>query len=73
MASEGKKAAAEAVPRVRVTMVRSLIGRPWRHRLTARSLGLRRIGDSREHRLTPQIRGMVKQLEHLLKVEEIEG
>jgi large subunit ribosomal protein L30 len=40
--------------------------------LTLKALGLGRIGKTKVHQDTPQIRGMVKQVEYLLKVEEIE-
>ncbi|MDI6851535.1 MAG: 50S ribosomal protein L30 [bacterium] len=43
-----------------------------RHKLTLRALGLGRIGKTKIHRDTPQIRGMINQVAYLLRVEEIE-
>ena len=58
--------------RMRITLVRSTIGRKPRHRATVRALGLRRIGSSVEHDESPAIVGMVKSVSYLLSVEEIE-
>ncbi len=55
---------------VRVTLVRSLIGRLPRHRACARGLGLRRLRQTVEVEDTPQNRGMIRKVEYLLKVEE---
>jgi large subunit ribosomal protein L30 len=41
--------------------------------LTLKALGLGRIGKTKIHKDTPQIRGMINQVAYLLKVEEIEG
>lgn len=57
--------------RVKVTLVRSIIGESRRTRATVRALGLRRLNSSREHVLTPQIEGMLRQVAHLVKVEKI--
>lgn len=59
--------------RLRVKYVRSVIGRTKRQRATLAALGLRRIGDSIEHEDTPAIRGMVRTVEHLLEVQEVEA
>ncbi len=56
--------------KLRVTLVRSTIGRPWRQKLTVRALGLRKIHQTVEHSDTPQIRGMIAKVNHLVKVEE---
>ncbi len=61
-----------AEKKVKVTLVRSLIGEPKRNKRTAEALGLRRINQSRVHTFTPQIQGMIKRIAHLVKVEEIE-
>lgn len=52
-----------------VTQVKSGIGRLPKHRATLRALGLRKMGATREHKLTPVIQGMLKQVEYLVKVE----
>ncbi|MCL1994417.1 MAG: 50S ribosomal protein L30 [Spirochaetes bacterium] len=57
--------------RIRIKLVRSTIGTLPRQRATVRSLGLRKIGSSREHEASPAILGMVKVVDHLVKVEEI--
>jgi large subunit ribosomal protein L30 len=55
---------------VRVTQVKSRNGSNQRQLDTLRSLGLRRIGHTVEQRDTPQVRGMVHAVRHLVKVEE---
>jgi large subunit ribosomal protein L30 len=55
---------------LRVTQRRSRNGANGRQRDTLRSLGLRRIGQTVEHRDTPQIRGMVQAVRHLVEMEE---
>ena len=57
--------------KIRVTQVRSKIGRPESHKRTILALGLKRINHSVEHETTPQVLGMVKKVAHLLKVEEV--
>jgi large subunit ribosomal protein L30 len=58
--------------RLKITQVRSVIGRPEKHRRVVRALGLRRNQTSVVHDDTPQIRGMVAKVSHLLAVEEVE-
>lgn len=57
--------------KIRVTQVRSKIGRPERQKRTLEALGLRKMNQTVEHEATPQIVGMVKAISHLVKVEEI--
>lgn len=57
--------------KVKVTQVRSKIGRTEKQKQTLSSLGLGRIGKSREHTLTPQVAGMINKVNFLIKVEEI--
>lgn len=57
---------------LKVTQVRSVIGSLGNHKKTVRALGLKRIRDSRVHNDTPQIRGMVRNVRHLVRVEEVE-
>lgn len=59
--------------RLRITLVRSLSGRPERVRRVVRGLGLRRLHATVEREDTPQIRGMVEKARILLKVEEAGG
>ncbi len=53
-----------------VTQRRSRNGADQRQRDTLRSLGLHRIGQSVEHADTPQIRGMIAKVSHLVEVSE---
>lgn len=57
--------------KLKITQVRSIIGRPARQKRTMEALGLRRINHSREVVATPQIMGMIDSVKHLLTVEEI--
>ena len=56
---------------LKVTLAKSLIDQKKTLKLTARALGQRRIGATRVHDDTPVIRGMIFQVKHLLKVEEL--
>ena len=60
-----------AEKKLRITQVRSIIGRPARQKRTMEALGLRRINHTREVVATPQILGMIDSVKHLLSVEEI--
>ena len=55
---------------MRVTQVKSRNGADQRQRDTLRSLGLRRIGHTVEVKDTPQSRGMVHRVRHLVKIDE---
>ena len=55
--------------KVKITQVKSLIKRTGRQKATVKALGLRKINHSVEHEATPQILGMIKKVEHLVKVE----
>ena len=57
--------------KVKVTLVKSRIGRPEPQKRTLTALGLGRINSSKEHTVTPQIAGMIAKVAHLIKVEEI--
>ncbi len=58
---------------IKVTQMKSVIGSKGDQKRTVRALGLKRIRDSRTHEDTPQIRGMVHKVRHLVRVEEVEG
>jgi large subunit ribosomal protein L30 len=58
------------VSTLRITQRRSRNGSDQRQRDTLRSLGLRRIGQRVEHEDTPQIRGMIAKVSHLVEVSE---
>jgi len=59
--------------RLRITLRRSLIGRPQDQKETARVLGLRKLNRAVERPDNPAIRGMVNKIRHLVAVEEIGG
>ena len=54
---------------VKVTQVRSSIGRLPKHKATLRGLGLRRINHTVELEDTPCVRGMINQVHYMIKVE----
>lgn len=56
--------------KIKITQVKSAIDRPESQKLTLKALGLRKMNASRELEATPQILGMVRKVEHLLKVEQ---
>ncbi len=58
---------------VRVTLVKSTIGCTRDQRATVAALGLRKMHATRVHIDTPQIRGMIHKVIHLVDVEEVEG
>lgn len=55
---------------LKVTLVKSTIGCKKDQIATVAALGLKKIRDVKEHNDTPQIRGMIKKVSHLVKVEE---
>ena len=55
-----------------ITQRRSTIGRTQKQRDTIRALGIRRIHHRVVHEDTPQIRGMINKVLHLVEVEERE-
>jgi large subunit ribosomal protein L30 len=56
---------------LKITLVRSTIGRPWDQERTVRSLGIRRMHQTVVRPDNPSIRGMVTKIGHLVKVEEV--
>ena len=64
-----KKEAAKSGKKVRVTLVRGVIGTRESHRATVRGLGLRRINHTVELEDTPAVRGMINKVSYLLKCE----
>jgi large subunit ribosomal protein L30 len=58
---------------LKVTLVRSMIGYTQDQRATVQALGLRKMHSSAVHKDTPQIRGMIHKITHLLKVEEVDS
>jgi len=57
--------------KLKITLVKSLIGSKPKHRKTVEALGLKKIRQSVEKEDNPQMRGMIHQVRHLVEVEEI--
>lgn len=55
--------------KIKVTLVKSVIGTKQDHRATVRGLGLRRLNHTVELVDTPQVRGMVSKVAYLVKCE----
>jgi large subunit ribosomal protein L30 len=56
--------------KIKITLIKSPIDRPERQKLTLKAMGLNKLNASREVEATPQILGMVRKMNHLIKVEE---
>jgi len=56
---------------LQITLIRSTIGVKPKHKLTVEALGLRKLNSTVIQKDNPAIRGMVHQVRHLLKVEEV--
>ncbi len=54
--------------KIKVKQIRSTIDRPWRQKRVIEALGLGRINKVKEHNDTPQIRGMIDKVKHLVEV-----
>jgi large subunit ribosomal protein L30 len=57
--------------KIKIIQTRSIIDRPKDQKRTIEALGLGRPNWERVHNDTPQIRGMVRKVTHLVRVEEI--
>ena len=55
--------------KIKVTLVKSVIGTKQDHRATVRGLGLRKLNSSSELIDTPAVRGMINKVQYLVKVE----
>lgn len=58
---------------LKITQTKSIIGQQAKQKGTIKALGLGRIGKTNELNDTPQIRGMVTRVSHLVSVEESEA
>ena len=56
---------------LRITLLRSGLGYSQKHKDTIRALGLRKLHQTVEHADTPQLRGMLAKVNHMVKVEEV--
>ena len=57
--------------KLKITLIKSTIGAGPKNRKTVEALGLRKINHTVEMPDNPAVRGMVRQVRHLVKVEEI--
>jgi large subunit ribosomal protein L30 len=57
--------------KVKITQIRSGIGRPKKQKDTLIALGFKRMNQTREVELSPAVEGMVNKVKHLLKIEEV--
>jgi large subunit ribosomal protein L30 len=57
--------------KLKITQVKSAIDRPKRQKATLIALGLKKMHQTVEHEATPQIKGMVAKVEHLVHIEEV--
>jgi large subunit ribosomal protein L30 len=60
---------AEETKKIKITLVKSTIGRPEKHKKVARALGIKKLNQTVEHYDTAIIRGMVNKINHLVTVE----
>lgn len=58
--------------KVKVTQTKSGVGGKPNHRETLRTLGLKKIGQSKVHEDGPGVRGMVRAVAHLVTIEEVD-
>jgi large subunit ribosomal protein L30 len=59
--------------KLKITLVKSYIGRPQKQRQVLRGLGLGKLNRTVLLKDTPEIRGMVSKVSHLVFMEEVEG
>ena len=55
---------------LKITLVKSMIGRPEKHRQVLRGMGLNRVNKTVELQDTPAVRGMIQKVCHLVRAEE---
>lgn len=56
--------------KINITLKRSMVGRPEKHRKVLRGMGLTRINKTVQLENTPAIRGMIEKVSHLVTAEE---
>jgi len=57
--------------KLKITQIRSTIGRIKKQKETIKALGIKKLYQSVVHKDTPQIRGMIEKVKHLVEVKEI--
>jgi large subunit ribosomal protein L30 len=63
--------AKQDIKEIKITQIKSVIGFSIDQKKTMQALGIRKMHQTRTHKATPQILGMVNKIKHLLKVEEV--
>ena len=58
--------------KIKIKQVKSAIDRPERQKRTLRALGISKMHQIVVHDATPQIEGMIRKINHLLSVEEVQ-
>jgi len=61
----------EVAVKLKITQIKSAIGYTKKQKQMVRALGIKKLYQSVEQKDTPQIRGMIEKVKHLLKVEEV--
>jgi large subunit ribosomal protein L30 len=61
--------AKDTINKVKVTLIKSIIGKKASHKATVVGLGLKKINHTVELKDTPEVRGMIKSINYLLKIE----
>ncbi len=59
--------------KLKITQTRSAIHRRFDQKQTIRALGIKRLNGTVVHDDTPQIRGMINKVSHLVRVEEVQS
>ncbi|MGL4391821.1 MAG: 50S ribosomal protein L30 [Fusobacteriaceae bacterium] len=57
--------------KVKIELVKSMIGRKPNHIATLKSMGIKKVNDVVEHTVTPELKGKIALVSYLLKVEEV--
>ncbi len=63
--------AKKKTPQIRITLYKSPIGRSGRQKKTIEALGLKRLGQTVEHKDSKSLRGMLDRVSHLIRIEEV--
>ena len=71
MRKQKRKENLEKMPKVRITLNRSLIGQGFKAKETIKSLGLKKINSYVEREVDDSLQGMLNKVNHLVEVEEI--
>jgi large subunit ribosomal protein L30 len=58
--------------KIKITLVKSVIGYSEKHKATTKALGLKRINQSVIQENTPVVMGMLSKINHLVKIEQVE-